>query len=211
MLLIFTFNLPILYQSDLIDLSKIPGLKNLPDLKPLIALHKSSIIGLTATVTQLSDSDNTLNNAIKIGDKIYGYYVYNSGAKDSNPGDTTVGDYWYYSKPYGIFLKTGNIVFKTDPNNVQFLIELVNRDGGDNYLIRSYSNLPLSNGIPINHIAWQLDDPSGKALSSDSLQQAPKPPVLNKWDDPVGLTISGGPSFNEFFIRAHVNSVFLLK
>jgi hypothetical protein len=113
----------------------------------------------------------------------------------------------------GITLKVGDLVFKTDPNNVDFLVELVNRDMQNNYLLRSYNNLPLASGFPVSHIAWQLDDETGKALSSDSLKKTPTPPVLNKWSSIFGLTIQGEDRDrdNSFFIRAHVDSVKLIR
>lgn len=73
----------------------------------------------------VSDFSNLLNGAIKEDDIITGKYVYDSLAKDNND-DPTVGDYQHNSKPYGLSLKAGKLVFQTDPKNVDFLLELVN-------------------------------------------------------------------------------------
>lgn len=195
--------------SNFIDLGKLSELKKSID--PLLGLSKGTIIEMSAKVTSVDDRNNLLGNGIKEGDIIKGYYIYDSSTSDTN-GDSTVGDYQHNSAPFGITLFKGNFVFKTDPKNTDFLVELVNRADGDNYLLRSYNNLPLSNGVPVQHIAWQLDDPTAKALSSDSLKQTAKPPVLSKWsDNSPGLTIELGDFPDSAFIRAHVTSVILLK
>ena len=127
---------------------------------------------------------------MKVGTPITGEYTYRLPTKDTNT-DQTVGDYPHDRKAFGITVNVGGFVFKTDPKNVNFLVELVNRDT-DHYLLRSYNNLPLSDTIPIEHISWQLDDETGNALSNDSLKSAPIPPILQNWKDPYGLTITGG-------------------
>ena len=115
---------------------------------------------------------------MNVGDTITGKYVYNLLGKDSNL-DKTVGDYQHDTGTYGIALQTGNLVFRTDPNNVNFLVELVNRDKDDHYLLRSYNNLPVSSDVLVDHISWQLDDDTGNALSTASLINAPIPPKLS--------------------------------
>lgn len=193
-----------------INVDKIPGLDKFRDL-PSLLFSKDVKISFTAKVTELDDRSNVLQDNVKVGDILTGTYTYNPSTKDTNT-DTTVGDYQHDKKPYGIIVKSGDLVFRTDPKNVNFLVELVNRDMQDNYLLRSYNNLPLSNGVPVEHISWQLDDGTGKALSSDSLKKTPTPPVLQNWKDPFGLTIVGGADFeNSFFMRAHVDSVKLLR
>jgi hypothetical protein len=175
------------------------------------APSKPITISLSAKVTSVSDPANLLNGAVQVGHTITGKYVYNVLTKDTNP-DITVGDYQHNNEAYGITLNAGNLIFKTDPNNVNFLVELVNRELQDNYLLRSYNNLPLSNGLLVNHIAWQLDDDTGNALSTASLKKTPTPPILADWQDPFGLTIEGSDQddSNEYFIRAHVESVSLI-
>jgi hypothetical protein len=54
---------------------------------------------------------------------------------------------------------------KTDLANVDFLVEIVNNyNGFDNYLSHSYNNVPLGPDTTVDHIAWQLDDPSQGTL-----------------------------------------------
>ncbi len=69
----------------------------------------------------------------------------------------TVGDYNHDKRAFGITVNVGELVFKTDPMNVNFLAEIVNRQT-NHYLLRSYNNLPLSDTIQVEHISWQLDD-----------------------------------------------------
>jgi hypothetical protein len=104
--------------------------------------------------------------------------------------------------PHGIFLNVGDFDFETDLANVDFLVEIAdNYSSRDNYLLRSYNNMPLSNGTFVDHISWQLDDPTGNALSSDALPTTP--PVLDDWQSIVGLRLEGDRAF---LINAHVTS-----
>jgi hypothetical protein len=138
-------------------------------------------IDLTAEVTYVDDLADLLGGKIAVGDIITGSYSYDSDTLDTNPIET-VGDYWHYTPPYGISLSVGGFVFQTDPDNVDFLVEIVNDHTGiDGYLLRSYNNLPLSSGIEVEHIAWQLGDYSMNALSSAALPTSP--PVLEDWDN----------------------------
>jgi len=165
-------------------------------------------VEIKAKVTSVDDSANLLNGAVKEGDIITGKYVYDSLSKDTND-DPTVGDYEHKTNPYGIFLKAGKLVFQTDPKNVYFLLEYVNWDDSDHFVIHSYNNLPLKNKLLVDHISWQLDDPTTQAISSDSLKDNLKAPDLSKWQQPFGLTIEGHSTDQEedgFFIRGEVFS-----
>ncbi len=171
------------------------------------------LINITAEVESVDDSSNILNGAIQAGDTITGSYLYESTTPDSNPLPT-VGDYQHSMSPFGIIVYAGGFQFSTDPSNVDFLVEIVNdHDTGaglvDNYLLRSYNNIfqpPRADGAIVSHIAWQLDDPTARALSSTALST--QPPVLARWQSIFGLTIEGQSleGFNQFFIRAHVTS-----
>ena len=146
-------------------------------------------ISFTGTVIQVEDRAELYGN-VKVGDKITGEYNYKISTKDANT-DQTVGDYNHDKRAFGITVNIGELVFKTDPMNVNFLVEIVNRQT-NHYLLRRYNNLPLSDTVQVEHISWQLDDETGNALSNDSLKAAPIPPVLQNWKDPYGLTITGG-------------------
>ena len=58
---------------------------------------------------------------------------------------------------------------------------------------------------PMNHISWQLDDPTAAALSSPALPIVP--PVLQDWQSNFGLDISSMGGMSEMFlIRSDVTS-----
>ncbi len=170
----------------------------------------------TAEVAYVDDRNSLLGGAINVGDVILGMYTYESSTPDSNVLPT-VGDYWSSTAPSGIRLSANGLTFRTDPNNVNFLVEIVNDHFyRDNYLLRSYTNLPLSDTVAVDHIAWQLDDPTATALSSEALPNGP--PILADWQSLFGLTIEGhdlntGDQFysdERFFVRAHVTNAALL-
>jgi uncharacterized repeat protein (TIGR02543 family) len=167
-------------------------------------------INITAQVETVDDPDNILGGAINVGDIITGTYTYNPATTDSN-ALPTVGDYRHTSSPSGITVNAGGFVFQTDPGNVDFLVEIVNDHGTtarDNYLLRSYNNLPLANGALVEHIAWQLDDPTATAISSEALPTTP--PILTHWESTFGLTLTGhdpdDPMGSAYFVRAHVTA-----
>jgi hypothetical protein len=82
----------------------------------------------------------------------------------------------------------------------------------DVYLLRSYNNLPLSNGAFVEHILWQIQDRTASALSSTDLPQTP--PNLSDWESVVGMSIYGCseaefPGYcatNRFSIHARVTA-----
>jgi hypothetical protein len=152
-------------------------------------------------IGQVEDQGFVLDGSITNGAAFEGFYIFDSAAADSS-SDPTVGDYRFTNSMFGVVLKAGNYVFRTNPRHVDFLIELVNRSGSDNYLLRSYNNV-CSRPLMVDHIAWQLDDSTGNALTNDQLPATP--PVLAAWQSVIGLTLSGG--CNAFFLRGTVNSV----
>ena len=101
-------------------------------------------IGIEAVVDDVHDVDNYLDGRINVGDLITGSYTYDTDTPDSNPS-AKVGDYEHYAHPSGFSLSVGELDFKTDPANTNFLIEIVDDYADDFYLVASYSNLPLPN------------------------------------------------------------------
>lgn len=167
---------------------------------PAVARAQNVTFRFAGTVT---DVYNSPFSDIAVGTPFTGTYTFNLGAADDNtfPG---VADYWHRSAPYGVTVKIGERTFRSDPLAVEFLVELVNDhySGFDNYLFRSYRNLP-TDGVAVGHISWQLDDPTQTALSSEAL--SPEPPVLSQWQQFFGLDVSG-PDF-EYLIRGQVTSI----
>ncbi len=172
------------------------------------------ITGIVDSVEDLGPGDGYLDGLVNVGDSITGYYTYDADTLDSNPLPD-VGDYLHNSAPAGIFLTIGPFEFKTDPENVDFVVEIENDYpwidpdiNWDGYLLRSYNNLSLSNGTVVNHISWQLDDFSGNALSNDSLPTTA--PVLEDYPDSwTGVIITGGDR-DSMQIISSINSVELV-
>ncbi|WP_437625706.1 hypothetical protein [Sorangium sp. So ce1151] len=161
-------------------------------------------MALIAEVVDIIDSSGCLCVPVVPGDTITGTYSYDVRAADV-ASDDTVGDYTFTTPDTGISLDVNGVTTGTDPDNVSFLIELVNRPDSDNYLLRSFNNLPLSCGTPVDHIAWQLDDPTGAALSDTVLTK--RPPDLAAFQSIFGLTITGSFATCDYLIRAEVTSV----
>jgi Collagen triple helix repeat (20 copies) len=150
----------------------------------------------------ISEVDNSPFSDIAPGTPFSGTYTFNLGAADEN-SLPSVGDYWHRAAPYGVTVRIGNRVFRSDPSAVEFLIEVAdNHSASDNYLFISYRNAP-TDGVDVGLIAWQLDDPTQSALSSPALLGTP--PVLSQWQDFFGLNIEG-PNF-EYLLRGHVTSI----
>ena len=108
------------------------------------------------------DASGLFRNRVSLGDAVTGEYTYNFLTPDSDD-NPQIGDYRHSTSPYGVVMQMGkNVIFRTDPNNVNFLIELSNEQTEDHFVFHSYNNLALSKKIlaPFE-FSWQLDDPSG--------------------------------------------------
>jgi hypothetical protein len=174
---------------------------------PAVSYSQQITIGLTGKIIRADDPCNFFGGQIQLNDTITGIYSYDTLCLDSNP-DPAVGDYWHYTAPYGMSVNIGTFVFETNSNDVRFLVEIVNDQSGDSYLIRSWNSI-CSNGVLVDMIDWALGDYSSTALSSDALPTTA--PNLANWDMDYGLTITGsvGPCL-EYIIRADVTSVVLI-
>ena len=149
-------------------------------------------IAISGQVTKVSDQYNNFGGQISIGDVITGTYTYHSTTFDSDPA-SDMGVYDDYVSPAGMTLTVSGVVFETDTHNIDLYIG-VNNDAHleDKLNIASNHNLPLSNGMLVQHIIWQLDDPTSTALSSDALPLTA--PDLTKWNSNV-LNISTDRNF----------------
>ncbi len=151
-------------------------------------------IRIDGEVSYVDSYSTVLNDLFVVGDPVSGEYVYEAG---SGPGNTRtgVGDYWFRTEPYGINLTVGDFTIQSDPDNLEFLIEVVNDHHGiDAYAVMSYNNLPLSTGLLVDMISWQLIDYSGTALSGTSLLG--EAPVLSDWPDEPWMEVSFGDRGN---------------
>lgn len=159
-------------------------------------------IEFQAVVQYVDDFEAKLGGTVTNGMPISGFYTFDADQTDSNPA-SDVGDYRSTNRNTGIVVKIGDRVFYTNPAKVDFLIEMVNR-ATDNYLVRSYYNLASDPALTVSHIAWQLDDSTGSAITSVQLPDIA--PVLSKWQQIFALTIEGGGGFSGYFIRAIVTN-----
>lgn len=159
-------------------------------------------IEFQGVVQYVDDMGAKLGGTVTNGLPISGFYTFDADQADSNPA-SDVGDYRFTNRNTGMVVKIGDRVFYTNPAKVDVLIETVNR-ATDNYLVRSYYNLASDPALSVSHIAWQLDDSTGSAITSDQLPDIA--PVLSKWQQIFALTIDGGGGPNGYFIRATVTS-----
>ena len=119
-------------------------------------------------------------DTIHEGSNFTGTYTYNSSTIDSGGGT------YQHDSPYGFNISLGGYEFKTSPSHIgQFVISIwdnhVNYSGDvfDEYLIKSYENSSLSNGVLVDEIRLILVDFTHTALSSSALPATA--PVLNEW------------------------------
>jgi hypothetical protein len=166
-------------------------------------------IALTAQVADVDNRYGILGvGDINVGDIITGTYVYES-TTPSAP-NAAPGSYSHTTGPVGITLNAGRLVFRTDPQNVNFFVGIYDGSFSDTYVLLSYNNI-FERSVTIdsntdNIIFWQLDDQTGTALGSSDLPTGP--PVLTAWESNDLGIFSRNARFNEsFFIGAHVTSV----
>ena len=95
-----------------------------------------------------------------------------------------VGDYSNTSAPYGVTVTIGSHTFRTDPLNVNFIVEICNDYYSDNYVFHSYNNVG-SDGVTVHAISFQLDDFSQTAVNDTALTASALD--LTKWQQLLGL------------------------
>ena len=134
---------------------------------------------------------------LSVGVPFTGSYTFNVSTPDTNVA-AQVGDYVHSTSPYGVTVTIGTHTFRTDPQNVNFLIELVNDYfDRDTYAFHSYNNA-ITDGTSVQTIDFQLDDPSQTALSDTSLLTSA--PDLTRWQQIFGLDINGYSSDGQHFL-----------
>lgn len=134
---------------------------------------------------------------LTVGVPFTGSYTYSLSTPDTNVAPQ-VGDYQHISAPYGVTVTIGTHTFRTDPQNVNFLVELVNDYFDlDNYQFLSYNNVN-TDGASVQLIHFQLDDPTQTALVDTSLPASP--PDLSRWQQIFGLDVDGYSSEGVHFL-----------
>jgi len=115
-------------------------------------------IEIEGVVDSVRDTGNQLGGKIKTGDTITGTYTYNLLTPDSEPS-AWVGVYEHHNPPAGISVNVGDFTFLTNPDNVDFIVEILNDyppSLKDQFWMRSYNNISLPSGISVG-IAWWFD------------------------------------------------------
>jgi hypothetical protein len=150
----------------------------------------------------VTDTFNSPFADITPGTPFVGSYRFNLATPDTAPG--FVGDFWHVSVPYGITVQIGTHVFRTDPANVSFLIEIADDlPQGDSYLVRSFNSAP-TDGVEVGAIGWQLDNPDHSAFTSTAVSNVV--PDLAKFDQTNGGLTIEGPGFSSL-IRGVVTQI----
>ena len=127
---------------------------------------------------------------------INGKYTYDSTTFDENFLSSAIGDYSYTTTPYGITLSVNGFTFGSNPNNVDFKMQIQNNlIAWDGYIINNNDNV-FDKGTP-RSVIWSLRDLTATALSSDALPLTA--PDLANWTT-NNLTIRA----DEFSITAKV-------
>ena len=160
-----------------------------------------------AQVEMVDDPGYSLGGAIQPGQTLTGTYVYDASTPDGNP-TPGIASYRHTSAPFGVSVQAGSLTFETDPNTVDFTLELQSdHPFGDSYRFNSLYNRSSLSAIVVDSILWQLDDGTGQALASEALTD--QPPALGQWQSLMGLVVQGRhlESTAPFFIRAHMTSV----
>lgn len=172
---------------------------------PATTIHFAGIF------TLVEDDQAITGGLISPGDPFAGSYTFDPTTPDSN-ADPTVGDYWHTTSCYGMSLSFGGLTIHTNPMNVDYVVEFVNRAEGDAMVMHSYNNsgLILANGrqLDVDILSWQLDAIATNVLANDALIATP--PILTQWSQHFGLTfvLTPGGIRSDAFVRGVVEAVF---
>ncbi len=128
------------------------------------------------------------------------------------------GRYLYHSPPFGISLKIGQLEFKTDPENVSFVISIKDNvfpaglgPPTDTMYIYSVNNLLSPIETPIGYQIWLSLHGNGSAISGDALPAGA--PVLSDWGGRELLEIHSPYNPNQaqqFYVKGYVTDAFVI-
>ncbi len=178
----------------------------------IIAINAQTVtLDLKGKITYIDDFNNILNDAVHVNDTLTGTILYYTNITDSNT-DSTLGYYYNVQKPAGISINIDTINFKTDSSRIDLLVHTMCKPsnfGGNAILFRSDSNLfSVGSDYPNKIISWNLDDPFGTALNSDSLITKID---INQFEQNKGFTIQADSGvLNEgYFIRGIILEIII--
>jgi hypothetical protein len=162
---------------------------------------------ISATVNNIYDPGNALQNTVVSGDRITGTYTIDIATPDSDP-DPQYGHYIFdsTSAQLGFDLLLNSISLKSDPMASGHMYEAhTMNSSSDHFGIMSHGNIPLSSGGSVDEIIFDLYDPTGQALPSDALTgQAPNISAFEFHD----LHVAGNANDGNFYsLDASIDSI----
>ena len=100
-------------------------------------------------VVDVSDESESIDFAE--GPEVAGAYTFNLSTPDSHPM-AQVADYWHTSRPHGVVVHVGPSTFRTNPDNVNFIVEISNDYNSDAIVFHSYNNISTT-GLSLDTIS----------------------------------------------------------
>lgn len=136
-------------------------------------------VGVTARVSQVSDSSNALAGKVVVGQRLDGLYVYDTNTPNVSPYPN-VGDYRPYAGEGRVRFAVGSMVFESKQPTQGIGIQVRQQDGGitGRFNIISPDNRPLADGTVVQHLQLLLDG-QGNVTQSKALPNVA--PVLQQY------------------------------
>jgi len=152
----------------------------------------SRIAELGGAVSLIDDPFALLPATLVLGQPGAGFAAYDTRSGDGAPG-TSVARYAFDQAPHLIDVRIGGIDFRADPFRPDVRLEIEDHpagQGADRFVLRSFANRALANGILVDSLEVHLVDPTGNALASE--HQLQRIPTLGSW--PQATLIARGRS-----------------
>ena len=132
-----------------------------------------------------------------------GSYTFNLAQPDGD-GFPFGATYDHRTAQYGMTVQIGSRTFRTNPDSVDFSIQLLDDYYGlDYYSINSNNNLDIDN-FAVGGMGFRLEDPTLAALNASTLGLSSVPPDLTRWDQTnAGLSIIS-PDFRIFGVITEI-------
>ena len=162
---------------------------------------------ISATVYNMYDPGNALQNTVVSGDTITGTYTIDIATPDNDP-DPQYGHYIFdpNSTQLGFDFLLNSISLKSDPMTSSHMYEAhTMNSSGDHFGIISHGNMPLNSGASVDDIFIDMYDSTGQALTTDALSnQAPDVYAFEYHDVHVSGNANDG---NFYYLDAKITSI----
>ena len=154
-------------------------------------------VSITAQIVDVADRFGVLSDELQPGLTITGLYTYETTDAVIEYDVPTAVRYLISTAPSRFIVWAGPYVFQTDPQNVDFKVEILNDhhpsvelpNGTDTLSVSSFNSLPLDEFLLPGLINWQLEDYSATAIDSTALPlDAPR---ISDWLTTNSLKIWG--------------------